>query len=168
MPDLRDRQTEIEAILAKYPDKRSAVLPLCYLAQQVHGHMSADAIRQVAEVLDLDPTQVRGIVGFYSLLHEKPAGKHIIQICTDLPCALRGADELVEHACKKLGVQPGETTQDGLFTLETVMCIAACDKAPAAQIDLHYYENLDPKTFDQIVEQLRHADKDQTTGTGRL
>jgi NADH-quinone oxidoreductase subunit E len=153
---LRDiANDEIDSILRKYPTKRSAVLPLCHLAQEQYGYMSAEAVRQVAEILDLDPTEVQGLVGFYTLLHEKPTGKHVIEICNDLPCALRGADQFVGHVCKKLGVEVGETTEDGLFTLETVMCIAACDRAPAAQIDLEYHENLDQDKFDRIIERLR-------------
>ena len=147
-------QAEIDAILAKYPTKRSAVLPLCHLAQKEYGYMSPKAVRQVAEILELDPTEVKGLIGFYTLLRENPKGKHVIEICNDLPCALRGADQFVEHVCQKLSVHPGQTTQDGLFTVETVMCIAACDKAPVAQIDLEYYEHLDPEKFDEIVTQL--------------
>jgi NADH-quinone oxidoreductase subunit E len=153
-------QDKIDAILAKYPTKRSAVLPLCQLAQNEYGYMSAEAIRQVAGVLELDATEVQGIVGFYTLLREYPTGEYVIEVCNDLPCALRGADDFVEHVCQKLGVRPGETTADGKFTIETVMCVAACDKAPVAQINLEYYENLDPVRFDEIVARLRNASDD--------
>jgi NADH-quinone oxidoreductase subunit E len=146
---------QIQEILIKYPTKRSAVLPLCHLAQKEFGYMSAEAINEVAAVLELDPTEVRGLVGFYSLLHENPTGKYVIEVCNDLPCALRGADQFVQHVCNKLGVEAGETTDDGLFTVETVMCVAACDRSPVAQINLEYYENLDPVAFDQLVEELR-------------
>lgn len=157
MPSLRDKvQDQIDAIMAKYPTKRSAVLPLCHLAQKEYGYMSPQAVREVAEILELDPTEVQGLVGFYTLLHEKPTGKHVIEICNDLPCALRGAEQFVEHVCQKLGVRPGETTKDGLFTVETVMCIAACDKAPVAQIDLEYYEHLDPDKFGETVARLKN------------
>jgi NADH-quinone oxidoreductase subunit E len=148
-------QDRIEAILAKYPTKRAAVLPLCHLAQETYGHMSEVAIRDVAEILELDPTQVRGLVGFYTLLREKPTGTYVIEICNDLPCALRGADEFVDYVCQKLGVGIGETTEDGLFTIETVMCLAACDRAPVAQVNLEYREHLTPETFDQLIHQLR-------------
>jgi NADH-quinone oxidoreductase subunit E len=156
LSSLRDKaRGQIEAVLAKYPTKRSAVLPICHLAQEEYGYMSPEAVREVAEILDLDPTEVKGLVGFYSLLYEKPTGEYVIQICNDLPCALRGADQFVEYVCEKLEVRPGETTEDGLFTVETVMCVAACHRAPVAQINLKYYENLDPEKFDQIVEQIR-------------
>jgi len=160
LPTLRDKaQDEIDAILSKYPTKRSAVLPLCQLAQQEYGYMSREAVREVSEILELDPTEIHGLVGFYTLLHENPTGQYVIEICDDLPCALRGADEFVDHVCHKLGVRAGETTDDGLFTVQTVMCVAACDKAPVAQINLEYYENLDPDKFDQLVEHLRSKPK---------
>lgn len=155
MPTLRDKAAEIDAILSKYPTKRSAVLPLCHLAQEAYGYMSPEAVREVAEILELDPTEVQGLVGFYSLLHERPTGKYVIEICDDLPCALRGADRFVEHVCRKLGVGVDETTDDGLFTVKTVMCVAACDRAPVAQVNLAYHEDLDPKKFDALVERLR-------------
>jgi NADH-quinone oxidoreductase subunit E len=164
LPTLKEQARDrIDAILAKYPTKRSAVLPLCHLAQEAYGYMSPSAVREVAEILGLDPTEVQGLVGFYTLLREKPAGKHVIEICNDLPCALRGADALVAHVCQKLDVRPGETTEDGAFAVETVMCVAACDKAPVAQINLEYYENLDPEKLDAIVEWLRNRDDNPTT-----
>ena len=159
MRTLRDKaQQQIDAILAKYPTKRSAVLPLCHLAQREYGYMSPDAVHEVAEILELDLTEVQGLVSFYTLLREKPNGKFVLEICNDLPCALRGADQFVDHVCQKLGVQPGQTTDDGLFTVETVRCIAACDRAPVAQINLEYYENLDPEKFDEIIAQLTRPD----------
>jgi NADH-quinone oxidoreductase subunit E len=170
LPTLRDiAQKQVEAILAKYPARRSAVLPLCHLAQEAYGYMSPEAVREVAEILKLDPTEVQGLVGFYTLLRERPTGKHVIEICNDLPCALRGADDFVAHVCQKLGIRPGETIEDGAFTVETVMCVAACDKAPVAQINLEYYENLDPEKFDALVARLRNAssagqaDEDENT-----
>jgi len=147
---------EIEAILAKYPDKRSAVLPVMYLAQEAYGYMSKDAMRDVASVLNLDPTHVLSLAGFYSLYYEEPVGKYVLEICNDLPCALRGADEFVEMACNKLGVGVEETTADGLFTIKTVMCLAACDKAPMMQVNLKYEESLDEEKFDALITRLRN------------
>lgn len=158
MPTLRHKaKYEIDAILSKYPTKRSAVLPLCHLAQKEYGYMTPEAVREVAEILELDPTEVQGLIGFYTLLHENPTGQYVIEVCDDLPCSLRGADQFVDHVCKKLGVQIGETTNDGLFTAQTVMCVAACDKAPVAQVNLEYHENLDADKFDELVERLRGA-----------
>jgi NADH-quinone oxidoreductase subunit E len=156
LPTLHDTARDaIGAILAKYPSRRSAVLPLCHLAQAAYGYMSPEAVHEVAAIVELDPTEIQGLIGFYSLLYEEPAGKYVIEVCNDLPCALRGADQFIEHVCEKLAVRPGETTKDGLFTLKTVMCVAACDRAPVAQINLEYHEKLDPDRFDAIIERLR-------------
>lgn len=145
---------EIAAILARYPVKRSAVLPLLYLVQREYGYCTEEGIREVADIAGVSPTVVRGVVGFYSLFYDRPIGRHLIQICDDLPCALRGADDLVTHAARRLGVRPGETTPDGRFTLETVMCIGACHRAPAMQVDLEFVENVTPEVFDQVIADL--------------
>ena len=153
---------EIEAILTKYPDKRSAVLPVMYLAQEHYGYMSKEAMRDVAEVLNLDPTEVLSLAGFYTLFYEEPVGKYVLEVCTDLPCALRGAEEFTDMACKKLGISVGETTEDGMFTVKTVMCLAACDKAPMLQVNLKYEENLDEEKFDALISRLREEAKNGT------
>ncbi len=155
--------TQIEKILNKYPAdrKRSAVLPLLYIAQQEYGYCSPDAIREVAEIAEVEPTEVDAVVGFYTLFFDHPVGKHVVQVCNDLPCALRGSDQFLDHACKKLGVDKhavehgGATTADGQFTLESVVCLAACDKAPMLQIDLEYFERLTPDEFDRLIEEYR-------------
>ena len=153
----------IDAILNQYPDKRSAILPLLYLAQKEFGYCTDEAIREVAGLVGVEPTHVRSVVGFYTLLYDHPVGKHIIQICDDLPCALRGADQFVDHVCQKLSLDPekvrhgGQTTEDGQFTVETAPCIAGCHCAPVAQIDLDYIENLDEPKFDEIVARLRNG-----------
>lgn len=133
----------IEAAFAKYPDKRSAVMPLLYLAQEEYGWVSPEGIQEVADLCDMDPTQVKSIAGFYTMYSEKPKGKYWLQVCTDLACALRGADEFYEQLKAELGVDDGGTTEDGLFTVEHVMCLAACDKAPMLQCNFHFMENLD-------------------------
>lgn len=149
-------QAEIEAILAKYPDSRSAVLPVMYLAQEHYGYLSQEAITDVAGVLGLEPTQVLSLAGFYTLFYEEPVGKYVLEFCNDLPCALRGADELIESTCRKLGIEKGGTTEDGMFTLKTVMCLAACDKAPMLQVNLRYEENLDDDKIEALLERLRN------------
>ncbi len=146
---------EVNALLAKYPDARSAVLPLMYLAQEAYGYMSKEAMRDVANVLNLDPTEVLSLAGFYTLFYEEPVGKYVLEICNDLPCALRGADEFAEMACRKLGIEEGGTTEDGMFTVKTVMCLAACDKAPMLQVNLKYEEHLDEEKFDALISRLR-------------
>ena len=146
---------EIQAILAQYPDERSAVLPLMYLAQEAYGFMSKEAMRDVAAVLGLDATDVLSLAGFYTLFYEEEVGKYVLEICTDLPCALKGAEEFAVMACRKLGVEVDETTGDGLFTVKEVMCLAACDKAPMLQVNLKYEENLDEEKFDALITRLR-------------
>ena len=116
---------------------------------------------RVAEIAKVEPTEVDAVVGFYTLFFDHPVGKHVVQVCNDLPCALRGSDQFLDHACKKLGVDKhqaehgGATTADGQFTLEAVVCLAACDKAPMMQIDLEYFERLTPEEFDRIIDEMK-------------
>src|SRR5512141_1630253 len=162
---LEKYSTHIEKILSKYPpdQKRSAVLPLLYIAQQEYGYCSPDAIREVAEIAEVEPTEVDAVVGFYTLFFDHPVGKHVVQVCNDLPCALRGSDKFLDHACSKLKLDKhkvehgGATTEDGSVTLESVVCLAACDKAPMMQVDLEYHERLTNEQFDQIVDGLKSS-----------
>jgi len=141
--------------LGKYPDKRSAVMPLLYIAQEEYGWVSPEGIRDVAEIIDMDPTQVKSIAGFYTMYSEKPKGKYWLQVCTDLACALRGADEFHAWLKDHLGVEEGGTTEDGMFTVEHVMCLAACDKAPMMQCNFHFVENLDKVKMQELLDQWR-------------
>jgi NADH-quinone oxidoreductase subunit E len=145
----------IAAHFAKYPDKRSAVMPLLYLAQEEYGYVSDEGIREVAQICEMDPTQVRSIAGFYTMYSEKPKGKYWLQVCTDLPCALRGADEFHHELLDYLGIEEGGTTDDGLFTAEHVMCLAACDRAPMRQCNFHFMENLDMEKMKAFIEEKR-------------
>jgi len=161
---------QINTILAKYPpdQKRSAVMPLLYLAQSEYGYISPAAMGEVGALIDLSPTEVAGIVGFYTLYSDASFGKRRMQICTDLPCALRGAEAFAGEVCQKLGVKLGDITQDGEWTVETVMCLAGCDRAPMFQVQdangIHYHESpsIDqPMTADQALAIL---DQYQQTG----
>jgi NADH-quinone oxidoreductase subunit E len=146
---------EVEKILAKYPpeQKRSAVMPLLYLAQRAGGFITKAAVEDIAGMLEITSTEVAEIIGFYTLYHDKPSGKYRMQVCTDLPCALRGADRFLEQLCGNLGIQVGETTPDGLITIESVMCLAGCDRAPLFQLQsadgIAYHENM---TIDKTLE----------------
>jgi NADH-quinone oxidoreductase subunit E len=152
---------EVEKILAKYPPehKRSAVMPLLYLAQREEGYVDRHAIRDIARMLDITDTEVASIIGFYTLYHDKPEGKLRIQVCNDLPCALRGADQFLADLCEKLGIKPGGTTADGLITVEPVMCLAACDKAPMFQTQapdgIAYHENMTVDTTMELIESFK-------------
>ncbi len=153
---LRDKYAaEIDALLARFPDQKSAVLHLMHLAQNEYGYMSQEAMRDVAGILGLDPTHVLSLAGFYSLFYEEPTGRYVLEICNDLACALRGADDFVEMASRKLDVPVEGTTNDGLFTLKTVMCLGGCDRAPMLQCNLKFYENLDETKFEALIAQLR-------------
>jgi NADH-quinone oxidoreductase subunit E len=145
----------IERTFAKYPDKRSAVMPLLYIAQEEYGYVSDQGIQEVAALCDLDPTQVRSIAGFYTMYSEQPKGRYWLQVCTDLPCALRGADAFHQQLKDYLGVEEGGTTADGLFTVEHVMCLAACDKAPMLQCNFHFVENLDMDKMKTLIDEWR-------------
>lgn len=155
---------EIESILAKYPpdQKRSAVMPLLYLAQREEGFVTKQDMVEIGELLGITATDVASIVGFYTLYYDKPGGKYRIQVCNDLPCALRGADEFLDNLCENLGIEVGQTTQDGLVTVEAVMCLAACDNAPMFQVqskdDLEYHENQTVESALNVIEELRNQD----------
>ncbi|HUV25809.1 MAG TPA: NAD(P)H-dependent oxidoreductase subunit E [Anaerolineales bacterium] len=155
---------EIKTILAKYPSdqKRSAVMPLLYLAQRDGGYITKGEMIEIGEILDITPTEVASIIGFYTLYYDQPEGAIRIQVCNDLPCALRGADEFLEKLCENLGIQVGETTPDGSVTVEAVMCLAACDKAPMFQVQspegLEYYEDQTVSSALEAIEALRKQD----------
>lgn len=156
MGRLREKHSEvIDGLLARYPQKKSAILALMHLAQEEYGYMSQEAMDDVAEVVGVDPTHVLSLSGYYSLYYEQPVGKYVLEICTDLACALRGADEFAEMACRKLGIEMDGTTDDGLFTVKHVMCLAACDRAPMLQCNLKYVEDLDEDKFDALIARLR-------------
>ena len=154
---------EVKQILSKYPPehKRSAVMPLLYLAQREEGYVTKDAMQDIADILDISVTDVGAIVGFYTLYHDKKEGKYRMQVCTDLPCALRGAEQFMDNLCANLGIKVGETTPDGMITLEAVTCLAACDKAPMFQTQgpdgIKYYENMTVDKTMELVEALKKS-----------
>lgn len=152
---------EVKQILAKYPpeQRRSAVMPLLHLAQREEGYVDRHAMQEIAALVDITETEVASIVGFYTLYHDDPAGKLRIQVCTDLPCALRGADKFLLDLCGKLGIEPGGTTPDGLVTVEAVMCLAACDKAPMFQTQgpngIEYHEHMTVEKTMELIDGLK-------------
>lgn len=156
---------EVEQILAKYPpdQKRSAVMPLLYLAQREEGYLTKAAMQDVANIVGITETDIAALVGFYTLYHDKKEGRYRMQVCTDLPCALRGADEFMEALCDNLGIKVGETTSDGFLTLEAVTCLAACDKAPMFQTQgpdgIKYHENMNVDRTMELISVLRKSGK---------
>ena len=146
---------EISAIFAKFPVKRSAVMPLLYLAQREGGYITKDAMAEIAGMLELDVTEVAAIVGFYTLYHDEKAGKYRMQVCNDLPCALRGADQFLEALCQNLGIKVGETTPDGRFTLEHVYCLGLCATAPSAMLDGKIVGRVTEKRLNSLIAEAR-------------
>ena len=174
-PFFTQHADEINRILQKYPPsfKRSAVMPLLYIAQRQHGYVTHAHMADIAEIVGLSTTEVASVAGFYSLYHEEPGGRYHIQVCTDLPCALRGAEEFLDKLCGYLGVRPGQTTSDGLFTVEAVKCLAACHRAPMFQVqgdgEINYRENQTLETAKAWIEEVRQrsAQEKQADGENR-
>ncbi len=152
--------------LAKYETKRSAVMPLLFIAQEEYGWVNPEGVEEVAQILNLDPTQVKSIAGFYTMYSEKPKGKYWLHVCTDLPCALKGADEFYAWLKEELGVAEGGTSDDGMFTVEHVMCLAACDKAPMLQCNFRYVENLDQDKMRELLAKWRQEAAEPVSAGG--
>ena len=146
---------KFDELIARYPLKRSAIVPLLLYAQDEVGYVSDEVIGEVARRVEVRPIEVTEVVGYYSMLHRQPVGKYNFQVCTNISCMLRGADEIFEHCAKKLGIGHKQTTPDGLFTLEEVECLGACCGAPAMQVNYEYYENLTPEKIDALIEELK-------------
>jgi NADH-quinone oxidoreductase subunit E len=144
-----------EETVARYPKKEAAILPVLYLAQQEFGYLGQEAIEYVAQLMGQSTARVQGIVSFYTMLNTKPIGRHHIQICRTLPCALRGAEQLTDFIKKTLGIEVGQTTADGRFTLSEVECLASCGTAPMMQINEDYYENLTDDKVTEILASLK-------------
>lgn len=163
---------EIDHIMAKYPaaQKQAAVMPLLHLAQRENGFVSRAAIDEISTITGLAPTEIASVIGFYTLFHDAPGGKIRIQVCTDVACDLRGAKEYLQSLCTALGIQPGETTPDGMLEIEEVKCLAACDRAPLFQSqinsEIEYHENQTPeKTLDWIKSMSASLTKSSTGGS---
>src|ERR671926_215296 len=147
-------EAEIERHLAKYPSKRSAILPLMFIVQRERGYIDAPGVAYLANRLSLRITDIWEVATFYSMLHMKPIGKYHIQVCKTLSCKLLGADKITEHCSKRLGIRPGETTADGKFSLSLVECLGSCGTAPMFQVNFDYHENLTTEKVDQILDSL--------------
>jgi len=150
-----ETRARFERMLARYPDRQAAILPTLHLAQREFGFLSPETISTVAALLGFTPAQIEGVATFYTMYNRKPVGKYHLQVCRNLSCSLMGAEALIEHVSRKLGVAPGETTADGRFTLTTVECLGSCGTAPVMQINDDYYENLTEESVDAILDGLR-------------
>jgi NADH-quinone oxidoreductase subunit E len=147
-------KAEIKQFKVKYPDPQSALLMALHAAQREHSWLSPEVMRDVAEVMDLSPTEVASVASFYTMFNREPVGENLIQVCTNISCSLLGAEHIVEHIKNKLGIDVGETTPDNKFTLVTVECLGSCGTAPMMQINDTYYENLTEEKVDQILAEL--------------
>jgi NADH-quinone oxidoreductase subunit E len=142
-------------MLTHYPTKRSVLVPTLLYAQDEIGYLSDEAIAELAARLDLTELEVRNVISYYSMLTTKPRGKYNVQICTNISCMLRGAEELFQHCESRLGVGHKQTTPDGLFSLEEVECIGACSWAPAAQVNYDFHENLTSEKMDKLLNEYK-------------
>ncbi len=151
-----DEQFEKRAdeIIARYPRRESAVMPLLHLVQEREGWVSLAAEQWVAEKTGVSPSHVHGVVTFYTMFRTERHGKYVLHFCTTVSCMLRGVDHLLEHAKRKLGIEVGETTPDGLFTILTVECLGSCGTAPVVQVNDDYYEDMDVERLDALLDAL--------------
>jgi NADH-quinone oxidoreductase subunit E len=155
----------VQRIIKRYPEgkHKSALLPLLHIAQaEFDGWLSPEVMDYVASILNIKPIEVYEVATFYSMYNLNPVGKCLIEVCQTGPCWLRGADDIVEHFEKKLGIKVGETTADGMFTLKTVECLGSCGTAPMLQCGAEYYENLTTEKVDTLIEKLKATDKRST------
>jgi len=153
-----EQMTEFKRLVARYPEgkQKSALLPVLHLAQDSFGGwLSAETMDYVAELLQITPIEVYVVATFYSMYNLKPVGKYMFEVCQTGPCMLRGSDDIIAYIGEKLGIKPGETTADGMFTLKTVECLGACGYAPMMQLGKHYREHLTKEKVDAIIDECR-------------
>jgi NADH-quinone oxidoreductase subunit E len=156
-PELRQRAEELVAL---YPQRRSAMLPLLHLVQEQAGYLSEEGMAEVGELTGTTPAEVRGTASFYDMFHLEPVGRYVVGVCTNIACLLAGGQEMLEHASERLGCAVGATSADGLFTLEETECLADCDRAPCVTVNHRYVRTTTPEGFDALVDDLRAGRRD--------
>ena len=154
---MRSLYDAIQELAAQYPDRRSATLPALRLAQQQHGHLSPDALRECADALGTTPAICEAVASFYDMLHLAPVGRHMVEVCTNVSCALVGAQQVLEAFERELGISAGETTEDGDVTLRPIECLGGCGWATIVSVDDHYRTHVRPDDVPKIVEELRNG-----------
>lgn len=157
-----------DEIISRYPVAKSALIPLLHLAQEQEGWVTDAAMRQIAELTDTTPAEVKGTGSFYEMFKFHPVGKYMVNVCTNLSCQLLGGEELLAHAEKTLGVKAGGTTADGMFTIEDVECIAACTEAPCLQVNYRYRLRVTDEDFDDLIDDIRNSRADDIPEHGTL
>lgn len=145
---------EFEGLLSRYPDKEAVILPALYLAQREFGYVSNEAVEYLAGLIGVPPARIEGVATFYTMYNRKPVGKYHVQICRNISCSLLGAEHLIEHVSKRLGIKPGETTPDGKFTLSKAECLGSCGTAPVMQVNDDYHEDLTQEKIDALLDRL--------------
>src|SRR5215813_13527151 len=153
-----DKLSKVKEIIARYPEgkQKSALLPVLHIAQEAGGGwLSVEAMDYVASLLKLEPIEVYEVATFYSMYNLKPVGKYVFEVCQTGPCMIKGSDQIIKYITEKLGIKPGETSGDGIFTLKTVECLAACGYAPMMQLGKAYREHLTKEKVDAIIEECR-------------
>ncbi len=150
-----EEQTEIEAEAARYPRRQAACIDALKIVQKHRGYVPDEGLRDVAEFLGMSPDELDGIATFYNLIFRKPVGRHVVMYCDSVSCWIMGCEAIRERLAASLGVGPGQTTQDGRFTLLPIVCLGACDRAPAMMVDGDLHPDLDPAKIDRILEQYR-------------
>jgi NADH-quinone oxidoreductase subunit E len=150
-----EQLAEVRRLQGLYPDTRGALLPVLHMAQDTFGYVSLEVQEYVAGLFDLAPSHVHEVVSFYTLYFQQPRGRHIVAVCHNLSCYLAGSRDILAHVKQRLGIDAGETTDDGRVTLQSVECLCACEAAPMMQVDDRYELNLTPEKVDRILEGLR-------------
>jgi NADH-quinone oxidoreductase subunit E len=150
-----EQLAEVRRLQGLYPDRRGALLPVLHMAQDTFGYISLEVEEYVARLFDLTPAHVHEVVTFYTLYFQQPKGRHVVAICHNLSCHLAGAPALIARARERLGIDVGETTEDGRVTLQSVECLCACEHAPMMQVDDRYELDLTPEKMDRILERLQ-------------
>jgi NADH-quinone oxidoreductase E subunit len=164
-----DVRTRAEELIALYPEPRSALIPLCHLAQEQDGWLVPEAVSEIAELCGVTAAEVRGTATFYDMLHTEPVGTYAVAVCTNIACLLGGAAELLEHAEQSLGVNAGGTTADGVVTLEEAECLADCDRVPCVQVNHRFVGGQTPESFDRLIAELRSGGRsDEIPSHGTL
>ncbi len=153
-----ESKQRIRELMAKYPKARSAILPALHVAQEQLGWVPEEAQAELAEMFGMPAAEVRSLVTFYYMYHRKPVGKYVLKVCRSISCWLRNSDGVEHGLCKHLGVEPGEMTEDGMFTVVHGECLAACVGAPVLQVNDRFVENVDPDKVHELIDRLRNGD----------
>ncbi len=156
----KESEAKIEKLLNSYPDRQACLLPVLYIAQDEFGCLTGDVMALVARRLELPPERVANTATFYTMYDKQPVGKYHVQVCVNVPCFLRGSDRVLHALEKELNIGPGETTEDGLFTLSTVQCLASCGTAPTIQVNDAFHEAMSVDKVHELIKQLREEQEE--------